>query len=125
MPRCIRCGCPNERATPDPIGLALCHTHNTEFRTGTIGQDHNPRQKQHPIDDAHHILATISQPEEPLRAIAARTGLTKDTVDHIRNRTWKHVRSAVWETLLDAQADYIYQQRHLSALSEENEVAHG
>lgn len=108
MPRCARCGCPNEKTHPDPLGLGLCTEHTQQFRNGTIGKNHNPRQKQHPTQQAHTILNTITTPNESLRTMATRTGLTKDAIHQIKHQKWTHVRSHVWETLQDAQADYTY-----------------
>lgn len=112
MPRCLRCGCPHERENPDPNGLGLCHHHNQQLTTGTLGHHHNPRQKQHPAQQALTILNQISTPTESVRQIAARTGLTKDAVHQIRRKKWAHVRSDVWEKLQDAHADYLYNQNH-------------
>lgn len=108
MPRCARCGCPNPQQHPDPHGLALCATHNAQFTNGTIGKDHNPNQKQHTAGQALIILNTITTPNESLRTIATRTGLTKDAIHQIKHQKWTHVRSHVWETLQDAHADYTY-----------------
>nr|DAK57427.1 MAG TPA: Transcriptional regulator [Caudoviricetes sp.] len=114
MPRCARCGCPNPRQQPDPLGLALCTTHNTQFRNGTIGQDHNPRQKQFPTTHAAAIIQTINHDhfngQASIRQLATHLGLPKDCVHNIQRQKWKHVRSKVWEQLLDAAAEHTYQQ---------------
>lgn len=105
--RCLRCGCPRPRSWPvDPYGLGLCDYHNAQLAEGTIGEGFNPRLRQHPIGLAAILLDEISSPHESLRQIARRTGLSKDVVHAIRRKKYRHIRSADWEILLDAVADY-------------------
>lgn len=108
MPRCARCGCPNEQQHPDPHGLGLCHTHNTQFTQGTIGKNHNPRQKTTPTHQAHKLLTTARQPGETNRALARRLKIPKDIVYHITAETWPIIQSHTWEYLQDAIADAQY-----------------
>ncbi len=106
--KCLRCGCSNHRATPDTRGLGLCVEHYQQLYDGTIGQNHDTRTKQHDIRDAKRLLDEISHPAESLRAVAHRTGLSKDVVRSIRTGQYRHLRSADWETLQDAVAQYRY-----------------
>lgn len=114
MPRCARCGCPNPQQQPDPLGLALCTTHNHQFKNGTIGQHHNPHQKQFPTTYAATIIQTINNQhfdgKASIRQLATHLGLNKDCIHNIQRQKWDHVRSKVWEQLLDAAAEHTYQQ---------------
>lgn len=106
--KCLRCGCSNPRANPDVRGLGLCTEHYRQLSAGTIGQDHDTRTKQHDIQDAKRLLDEISHPTESLRTVAHRTGLSKDVVRSIRIGQYRHLRSADWETLVDAVAQHRY-----------------
>ncbi|AHI04383.1 hypothetical protein CFAL_11990 (plasmid) [Corynebacterium falsenii DSM 44353] len=106
--KCLRCGCPNPRSQPDTRGLGLCAEHYRQLSAGTIGQDHDTRTKQHDIQDAKRLLDEISHPTESLRTVAHRTGLSKDVVRSIRIGQYRHLRSADWETLVDAVAQHRY-----------------
>lgn len=106
--KCLRCGCPNPRSQPDTRGLGLCAEHYRQLSDGTIGHDHDTRTKQHDIQDAKRMLDEISHPTESLRTVAHRTGLSKDVVRSIRIGQYRHLRSADWETLVDAVAQHRY-----------------
>lgn len=106
--KCLRCGCPNPRSQPDTRGLGLCDEHYRQLSEGTIGRDHDTRTKQHDIQEAKRLLDEISHPEESLRSVAHRTGLSKDVVRSIRIGQYRHLRSADWETLVDAVAQHRY-----------------
>lgn len=106
--KCLRCGCPNPRSQPDTRGLGLCAEHYRQLSEGTIGRDHDTRTKQHDIQDAKRLLDEISHPTESLRTVAHRTGLSKDVVRSIRIGQYRHLRSADWETLVDAVAQHRY-----------------
>lgn len=111
MPRCARCGCPNERQQPDPHGLALCALHNQQFRAGIIGADHDPAKREWDPTETRRMLAELTQPGESLRCVAQRVGISKDAIRGVKNRRYNTVRTRAKEAISEAWADHIYRQR--------------
>lgn len=109
--RCLRAGCPNPKADPDRVGLGLCEPHNRQLADGTIGTGHDPTSREVPVARAQELLADIAAPTESVRSVAARTGLSKDLVHHVRRGTWAHVRSKAWEQLQNVHADEMHARR--------------
>lgn len=108
--RCLRVGCPNPRSDPDTRSLGLCDTHNQQVADGTIGADHDPLCREVPVEDAQALLDDIADPDESVRSVATRTGLSKDLVHHVRRGTWAHVRSKAWEQLQEVHADLMWRR---------------
>lgn len=104
MPKCLRVGCPQPRAAPDTQGLGLCHEHYRQMASGTIGADHDPREKEWPVEEAARLIEAERRPGEKNRALARRLGVDKDVIHHTVHRHWPVLRSATWEKLAEAVA---------------------
>lgn len=108
--RCQRPGCHHPQQHPDPLGLHFCTHHNHQFRNGTIGQDYDPTRREHATVEAAALIQLIAKPNDSLRDLEGKTGLCKDTINNILRGKYAHIRSAAWEQLQEAVANYIYEQ---------------
>ncbi|WP_293817661.1 hypothetical protein [uncultured Corynebacterium sp.] len=109
MPRCQHNGCPNPADPHSRHQIGLCAYHDRRVTTGyppppTTGW------REHPIEQAQHLLQQIARPNDSLRSLSARTGIPKDTISNIIRGKYRVLRSEPWELLQDAVAEHIYEQ---------------
>ncbi|WCZ36984.1 hypothetical protein CHEID_07255 [Corynebacterium heidelbergense] len=79
----------------------------------TSCSDLDPTGREHLTSEAQAALDLLAEHLFPnrtpsLRALAAAIRLTKDTVNHIQQHRYHHIRSAAFETLEEAIAETCY-----------------
>lgn len=110
MPRCQHNGCPNPADPHSRHKIGLCTYHDHKVTTGYPPPPTTGSRREHPIEQAQHLLQQIARPGESLRSMSARTGIPKDTISNIIRGKYRVLRSEPWELLQDAVAGHIYEQ---------------